>query len=117
MGIKENFNISIFDDISNKKSGAKRCTKYIYIKNANKPEKKPSHDFFGEILINILFFPNLLPTKYAMESNIQIAEKIIRIRFLLLNPKFSEKTKIENERVRTNIFRNKFFLLLILINS
>ena len=50
----------------------------MYIKNAKKPEKNPSHDFFGEILINILFFPNLLPTKYAMESNIQIAEKIIR---------------------------------------
>ena len=117
MGIKENFNISIFDDISNKKLGAKKCTKYIYIKNAKKPEKKPSHDFFGETLINILFFPNLLPTKYAMESNIQIAEKIIRIWFLLLNPKLSEKTKIEKERVRNNMLRNKFFLLLILINS
>ena len=79
MGIKENFNISIFDDISNKKSGTKRYTKYTYIKNAKKPEKNPSHDFFGDILINILFFPNLLPTKYAMESNIQIAEKMIRI--------------------------------------
>ena len=79
MGIKENFNISLFDDISNKKSGAKRCIKYTYNKNAKKPEKNPSHDFFGEILINILFFPNLLPTKYAIESNIQIAEKIISI--------------------------------------
>ena len=79
MGIKENFNISIIDDISNKKLGAKRCIKYMYIKNAKKPEKNPSHDFLGEIFINILFFPNLLPTKYAMESNIQIDEKIIRI--------------------------------------
>ena len=48
MGIKENFNISLFDDISNKKSGAKKCIKYIYIKNAKKPEKNPSHDFFLE---------------------------------------------------------------------
>ena len=39
MGIKENFNISLFDDISNKKSGAKNVSN-IYTLKMQKSQKK-----------------------------------------------------------------------------
>ena len=49
------------------------------------PPKKPSHDFFGEMRSNSLFFPIVHPTRKAPVSLIHIIRKMARTR---CNPPF-----------------------------